>query len=86
DGWLSILIGVVLAVLSMLAALLLSHWLGMDFAPLLLVFLPGGAPELGVMALALDIDQAMVTTHHMLRVLAIVGGISVLLNRFIRKP
>lgn len=86
DGWLSILIGVVLAVLSMLAALLLSHWLGMDFAPLLLVFLPGGAPELGVMALALDIDPAMVTTHHMLRVLAIVGGISVLLNRFIRKP
>lgn len=86
DGWLSIVIGVVLALLSMLAALLLSHWLGMDFAPLLLVFLPGGAPELGVMALALDIDPAMVTTHHMLRVLAIVGGISVLLNRFIRKP
>lgn len=84
DGWLSILIGIMLAVLSMLAALLLSLWLEIDFAPLLLVFLPGGAPELGVMALALDIDPAMVTAHHMLRVLAIVGGISLLLNRFVR--
>lgn len=83
DGWLSIVIGVVLALLSMLAALILSHWLEIDFAPLLLVLLPGGAPELGVMALALDIDPAMVSTHHMLRVLAIVAGISLLLNRFI---
>lgn len=87
DGWLSIIIGIMLALLSMFAALVLSHWMNMDFAPLLLVFLPGGAPELGVMALALDIDPAMVTTHHMLRVLALVGGISLLLNRFINhKP
>lgn len=84
DGWLSIIIGVLLALLSMLAALTVSYFSGMDFAPLLLVFLPGGAPELGVMAIALDIDPAMVTTHHMLRVLAIVGGISLLLNRFIQ--
>lgn len=85
DGWLSIIIGIMLAFLSMLAALIISRISGMDFAPLLLVFLPGGAPELGVMALALNIDPAMVTTHHMLRVLALVGGISLLLNRFIHK-
>lgn len=83
DGWLSIIIGIMLAFLSMLAALIISYISGMDFAPLLLVFLPGGAPELGVMALALNIDPAMVTTHHMLRVIALVAGISFLLKRFI---
>ena len=84
DGWLSIIIGIMLACLAMLAALIISYFSGIDFAPLLLVFLPGGAPELGVMALALNIDPAMVTTHHMLRVIALVGGISLLLNRFIQ--
>lgn len=83
DGWISIIIGILLALLSMLAALAISYYSGMDFAPLLLVFLPGGAPELGVMALALDINPAMVTTHHMLRVVFLVGGVSFLLERFI---
>lgn len=89
DGWLSIIIGIMLAFLSMLAALLISYTSGMDFAPLLLVFLPGGAPELGVMALALNIDPAMVTTHHMLRVIALVVGMGFLLKRFVvieKKP
>lgn len=85
DGWLSIIIGILLALLSMVAAWLISAISGIDFAPLLLIFLPGGAPELGVMAIALDIDPAMVTTHHMLRVLAIVGGISLFLHRFTRR-
>lgn len=85
DGWLSIIIGILLALLSMVAALIISHLSGIDFAPLLLIFLPGGAPELGVMAIALNIDPAMVTTHHMLRVLAIVGGISLFLHRFTRR-
>lgn len=83
DGWISIIIGIILALLSMLAALTISYLSGMDFAPLLLVFLPGGAPELGVMALALDINPAMVTTHHMLRVVFLIGGVSFLLKRFI---
>lgn len=84
DGWISIIIGILLALLSMLAALAISYFSGMDFAPLLLVFLPGGAPELGVMALALNINPAMVTTHHMLRVVFLVGGVSFLLKRFIK--
>lgn len=83
DGWLSIVIGVLLALLAMSAALLLSYVFGLDFAPLLLVFLPGGAPEVGVMALALDIDPAMVASHHMLRLLALVGGISWVLSRYL---
>lgn len=83
DGWLSVVIGVLLALLAMVAALLLSHIFNLEFAPLLLVFLPGGAPEVGVMALALDIDPAMVATHHMLRLLALVGGISWVLRRYL---
>ena len=83
DGWISVVIGVLLAVLAMLAALLLSYLFNLEFAPLLLVFLPGGAPEVGVMALALDIDPAMVASHHMLRLLAVVGGISWVLSRYL---
>lgn len=84
DGWLSIIIGIILALLSTLIALTVSYFSGMDFAPLLFVFLPGGAPELGVMALALDIDPAMVTTHHILRVVVLVAGVSLILKRFIK--
>lgn len=42
-------------------------------APLFLAYLPGGAPELGVVALALMIDPAMVAAHHVLRVCLIVA-------------
>lgn len=83
DGWLSIIIGVLLALLAMLAALIVSGLFGLSFAPLLLVFLPGGAPEIGVMALALSIDPAMVASHHMLRLLALIGGISWVLSRYL---
>jgi len=83
DGWLSIVIGVMLAILAALAAWLFSAWLALDFATLLLVFMPGGAAEMGVMAIALDIDPAMVATHHILRVFAVVGGVSVVVSWFL---
>ncbi|MGY9050078.1 MAG: AbrB family transcriptional regulator [Rhodobacterales bacterium] len=43
-----------------------------------LAYLPGGAPELGVVALALLIDPAMVAAHHVLRVFLIVAILPVL--------
>lgn len=83
DGWLSIIIGVLLALFAALAAWLLSVTMELDFASLLLIFMPGGAAEMGVMAMALDIDPAMVATHHILRVLAVVGGLTVVLGWFL---
>lgn len=83
DGWLSIIIGLLLALFAALAAWVLSVTMEWDFASLLLIFMPGGAAEMGVMAMALEIDPAMVATHHILRVLAVVGGLTVVLNWFL---
>lgn len=83
DGWLSMIIGVLLALFAALAAWLFSVTMELDFASLLLIFMPGGAAEMGVMAMALEIDPAMVATHHILRVLAVVGGLTVVLGRFL---
>ncbi len=73
DGWLAALVGVVLAAGSLVAAFLVAPFAGGDVAPLFLAYLPGGAPELGVVALALMIDPAMVAAHHVLRVCLIVA-------------
>lgn len=73
DGWLAGLVGIVLAAGSLAAAFILAPFTGGDIAPLFLAYLPGGAPELGVVALALMIDPAMVAAHHVLRVFLIVA-------------
>ena len=73
DGWLSILVGIGLALLAVVCALALHTLTGAPFGAVFLVLLPGGAPEIGVMALALNIDPAIVTTHHLIRVLFLVS-------------
>ncbi|TDE34641.1 AbrB family transcriptional regulator [Antarcticimicrobium sediminis] len=73
DGWLAALVGIFLAVGSLLGAYLVVLLNGGEIAPLFLAYLPGGAPELGVVALALMIDPAMVAAHHVLRVFLIVA-------------
>jgi membrane AbrB-like protein len=85
DGWLSVVIGSVLACLSLLAALVLDRITGIPVAPLFLSFLPGGAPELGTVALALHIDPALVASHHFLRVMLIVFALP-LASRFFLRP
>lgn len=44
---------------------------GLSFAALVLAFAPGGLAEMAVIALALGIDVAFVTTHNVVRVLVI---------------
>lgn len=73
DGWLAALVGVGLAAGSLAAAFLVAPIAGEEVAPLFLAYLPGGAPELGVVALALMIDPAMVAAHHVLRVFLIIA-------------
>lgn len=81
DGWLAGLVGVVLTGGSLVAAFIVAPLAGGDVAPLFLAYLPGGAPELGVVALALMIDPAMVAAHHVLRVFLIVAILPSAANR-----
>lgn len=85
DGWLAAIIGVLLAFGSFVAALLFAPIAGLDSTPLFLSYLPGGAPELGVVALALTIDPAMVAAHHVLRVFLIVAILPLAASR-LRRP
>ncbi|MDO5606223.1 MAG: AbrB family transcriptional regulator [Paracoccus sp. (in: a-proteobacteria)] len=76
DGRVSALTGVALALISFGAAWATARLTGQSPAALLLAFLPGGAPELGVVALALDINPAMVAAHSMTRMMMIVLALS----------
>jgi membrane AbrB-like protein len=84
DGWLAAVVGGGLALGSLACAAVIAPIAGVDMAPLFLSYLPGGAPELGVVALALMIDPAMVAAHHVLRVFLIVLAMPVLMRRLSR--
>jgi membrane AbrB-like protein len=59
-------------VLGVGGALLLERWTGTPASLLILAFAPGGLAEMSLIALALDLDVAFVSTHHIVRVLMIV--------------
>lgn len=63
--------GVLMMVLAWLAAALFADALGLDRAALLLALVPGGLVEMGLIALSVDVDTAMVSTLHVLRIAAI---------------
>lgn len=59
--------------LVLLAIAIVAAWAGhlltgYSAAAALLAYMPGGAPELSLVALTLGIDPAFVTTHHLLRI------------------
>ena len=54
------------------AAWLLSAWTGLPFAAIWLAFAPGGLAEMTLISLALGIDVAFVSTHHVIRVVFMV--------------
>jgi len=80
DGWLSVILGAVLSLSSMTGAFALAGLLERPLAPLLLSYLPGGAPELGVVSLAIQADPAMVAVHHVTRVFLIILLIPIVLR------
>ncbi|WP_417255025.1 AbrB family transcriptional regulator [Celeribacter sp.] len=81
DGWLAALVGGVLAIGSLVGAMLITPFTQAETPALFLSYLPGGAPELGIVALALMIDPAMVAAHHVVRVFLIVGALPVFARR-----
>lgn len=66
--------GTVITLGAALASASALHGLtGIPTPALLLAYAPGGLPEMSLVALALGIDAAFVATHHLARVLIIIG-------------
>lgn len=76
--------GILLA-LALLFAAAASRLSGIPFDVLLLAFAPGGLPEMTLVALALDVDVALVVSHHLARVLFINIGVPMLFRAFMRR-
>ncbi|WP_205624605.1 AbrB family transcriptional regulator [Marinobacter nanhaiticus] len=81
---LSLMIAIVQALLLMLIALA-AAWVGhlvTGYSPAaaLLAYMPGGAPELSLVALSLNIEPAFVTSHHLLRITVLIMIMPLLLN------
>ncbi|MDQ7735084.1 AbrB family transcriptional regulator [Halomonas sp. SpR1] len=71
-----------LAVIAAWAGHLLT---GYSAAAALLAYMPGGAPELSLVALSLGIDPAFVTAHHLLRITLLMLLLPLLLRRMVPK-
>ncbi len=59
---------------AILVSKLAAPILGLDSASLILALAPGGLPEMTLMALALDIDTAFVSTMHIVRIILVVAA------------
>lgn len=62
-----------LLAVTVVFAVLLHTVTGIGLTPLILAFAPGGLAEMSLVALALGADAAFVSSHHIVRVLLIVG-------------
>ncbi|SEL12203.1 AbrB family transcriptional regulator [Halomonas daqiaonensis] len=74
-----------LQALGLLAIAILAAWgihagAGVSLPAALLAYMPGGAPELSLVALSLGIDPAFVTAHHLLRITVLILLMPVLLG------
>jgi len=64
-------------------AAVLHHVTGLPFESIWLCFAPGGLAEMSLISLALEIDPAMVSTHHLLRIAVMVFSAPILF-KFLR--
>lgn len=71
---------VALLLITLVAAWLVHAITGYSAAAVLLAYMPGGAPELSLVALSLGIDPAFVTSHHLLRISVLVLALPALLR------
>ncbi|MHB0774833.1 AbrB family transcriptional regulator [Halomonas sp. WWR20] len=76
---------VALLLIAIAAAWLVHAITGYSAAAALLAYMPGGAPELSLVALSLGIDPAFVTSHHLLRITVLIMVMPLLLRIFQRR-
>jgi len=58
--------------ITALFALVLHWYTGLPFVALVLAYVPGGVVEMGTISLALGVDPAFVTAHHLIRITLVV--------------
>jgi len=63
----------VLVVATLAFALAIAQMTGLSLEALVLAFAPGGLAEMSLIAIAVGADSAFVATHHLIRVILIVG-------------
>ncbi|QOR37620.1 AbrB family transcriptional regulator [Billgrantia diversa] len=82
--WMATLQAAVLMLIAIAAAWSIHAVTGYSMAAALLANMPGGAPELSLVALSLGIDPAFVTSHHLLRITALMLLMPLMLRAFRR--
>ncbi len=68
----AVITGLYMVAAAALAALALEPVTDVPFSALWLAFAPGGLPEMMLMSIALGVDPAFVSTHHLYRVILLV--------------
>jgi uncharacterized protein len=71
---------VLLLVIAGAAALGISMLTGLDATSLLLSYAPGGQNEMAIIGLILGVDVALISMHHLLRVVIVVTGAQLVLK------
>ena len=79
---LSVVVTAFMLVLAAGFAFGLSQITGLGFPALLISFSPGGLAEMTLISLAMDIDTAFVSTHHLVRMLFLVIAVPVFFKVF----
>lgn len=73
DGAMAVALTAVMLSITLTTALLVDSATGLGVAALMLAYAPGGLAEMALVALALHADVALVSSHHMVRVILVVG-------------
>lgn len=73
DGLMAVALTAVMLAITLTTALLVDSVTGLGVAALMLAYAPGGLAEMALVALALHADVALVSSHHMVRVILVVG-------------
>lgn len=72
-------------VAALAAAIALSAATGLPFAAILLAFAPGGLAEMSLVSLAMGVDTAFVSTHHIVRIAFLVTVLPFAFRLFLRQ-
>lgn len=67
-------------------ALAFQTWLDIPFAAGLLALVPGGLPEMSLISIALGLDAAFVSLHHLFRVVMVLMFLPILVPLWVPKP
>lgn len=87
-GCLAIGAGLTLVNLALAAGFALTYdrWFDIPFATAFVALVPGGLPEMSLVSIALDLDAAFVSTHHLFRIVLVLIALPILARHAARRP